>query len=96
MPHFPFDSATGHILQPITLATTRLVIEHVVDSLEELAICMLEAGRNSNLGLCNALVFEQIGIALHKVLKDFVYLWRAHDILVQLAGIITTELTTRL
>ena len=96
MPHFPFDSSLGHVLQPITPATTNLVITHLVDCLEELAICMLEAGRNSNLGLCNALVFERIGIALHKVLKDIVYLWRAHDILVQLAGRVTTELVTRL
>ena len=93
--YYPFDSALGHVVQPVTLATTQLVISHFVDNLEELAVCMLEAARNSNRGLDNALIFERMGINIHKILKDLVYLWRAHDILVQLAGTITIELVDR-
>ena len=93
--YYPFDSAIGHVVQPVTLATTQHVISHFVDNIEELAIIMLQAAGNSSMGLDNALVFERMGITIHKILKDLVYLWRAHDILVQLAGTITIELVDR-
>ena len=51
------------------------------NQLEELAFCIIEAARNYTLGLCNAATYERMGATIHRVLKDLVYLWRAHDVL---------------
>ena len=95
MPHFPFDTPFGYINQPITAATTHIVIGHVVEQLEELAFTIVEVARNSALGLCNAAAYERLGTTMFRVLKDVVYLHRAHDVLVHLAGRITMELVER-
>ena len=94
-PHFPYETPFGYINQPITAATTHLVIGHVVEQLEELAFCIIDAARNSTLGLCNAATYERLGAILLLVLKDMVYLTRAHDVLVHLAGRITMEMVER-
>ena len=95
LPHFPFETPFGYLHQPITAATTHIVIGHIVDQLEELAFCIVEAARNSALGLCNAATYERLGATMFRVLKDMVYLHRAHDALVHLAGRITSEMVER-
>ena len=94
--NYPFQSPLGHLTQEVNIETTRIVISHAVDCLEELSLCILEARRNSRLGRCTTLALEGVGIAMHKILRDFIYLWRAHEILVQLVGHITAEFIERL
>ena len=95
-PHFPFRSALGHLTQEVNLETTRVVISHTVDTIEELSLCIYEARRNSELGRCTTLALEGVGIAMHKLLRNFIYLQRAHEILVQLVAHITAEFIERL
>ena len=95
LPHFPYESPSGYLHQPVTAATTHLVVGHCVDQLEELAYTIVEAVRNYTLGLCNAATYDRMGATIHRVIKDMVYLWRAHDVLVHLAGAITMEFVQR-
>ena len=95
-PHYPFQSALGHLTQEVNIETTRIVISHTVDSLEELSLCIFEARRNSELGRSTTLALEGVGIAMHKLLRDFIYLQRAHEILVQLVAHVTSEFIERL
>lgn len=94
-PHFPFDDAYGYLLQPVEKETTKHAIRLLCDKLHQMALCIYDSSRNDSVGNSNELNREYTATLVHDICKLFLYLWRACDVLLEMAFWITKEIHNR-